>query len=61
MSKENDLRGPGYLVEHIKLPNIKGRTYHSKGLINGKIPVYIDGYPTMLCSPASIKVIGFVD
>ncbi len=29
---------PGYLVE--TKTGIKGRTYHSKGLVNGKVPVY---------------------
>lgn len=55
--KENP--GPGYLVEH-KSGKV-GRTIHSKGLINGKVPVYIEGQPPMLCKNESLKVIGFID
>ena len=39
-----------------------GRTYHSKGLINGKVPVYIDGESTpILCDMKKIKIIGYID
>lgn len=58
--ENKDNPGPGYLVEHIKL-GLTGRTIHSKGLVNGKIPVYIAGKPPMLCSKESIKIIGFID
>lgn len=33
------VRNPGYLVTTKN--GLQGRTYHSKGLINGKIPVYL--------------------
>jgi len=55
---KNDL-GPGYLVEHKS--GKTGRTYHSKGLINGKVPVYMEGMPPMLCKTESFKIIGFID
>lgn len=57
--KDKESDGPGYLVEH-KSGKV-GRTYHSKGLINGKVPVYIDGMPPMLCKNESLKIIGFID
>lgn len=37
-TKESDMRNSGYLVEH--KDGRKGRTFHKKGTINGKIPVY---------------------
>ncbi len=55
---KNDL-GPGYLVE--TKSGKTGRTYHSKGLVNGKVPVYIDGLPPMLCAQESLKLIGYID
>jgi len=51
---------PGYLVETKN--GKKGRTYHSKGLINGKIPVYIEGEEKpILCIPDTLKLKGYVD
>lgn len=32
-------KNPGYLVTTKR--GLQGRTYHSKGLINGKVPVYL--------------------
>jgi len=38
------------------------RTYHSDDLINGKLPVYIDGKDKpILCYPGSLNVKGFID
>ena len=32
-----------------------GRTYHEKGMVNGKMPVYIDDKPQpMLCDPKTL-------
>ncbi|MEL7586627.1 MAG: hypothetical protein AAGU19_07920 [Prolixibacteraceae bacterium] len=50
----------GYLVE--TKDGKKGRTYHNKGLINDKVPVYVTGEEKpRLCAPDSLKVIGFID
>lgn len=55
----------GYLVE--TKTGKKGRTYHSKGLINGKVPVYLEinereySDKAILCDPDTIKIRGFVD
>lgn len=50
----------GYLVRHAN--GKTGRTYHDKGLINGKIPVYFDGQKTaLLCRKENLTVIGFID
>lgn len=46
-----------------------GRTYDNKGVINGKVPVYLlvkgesDKYQkvAMLCRPETLTVIGFID
>jgi len=46
---------------------IKGRIYHFKGLINGKVPVYPEignlnySDKAILCDPNTLKVIGFID
>lgn len=55
----------------VKTKNGKfGRTYHVKGTINGKIPVYlfesnnIDGKVSdkaILCDPDSLTLLGFTD
>ena len=38
--KNNKMQGnPGYLV--MTKNNKKGRTYHNKELVNGKVPVYL--------------------
>lgn len=55
MSRENS----GYLVETPL--GSRGRTYHSKGLVNGKVPVYIEGQTPVLISPHRLKIIGYVD
>jgi hypothetical protein len=35
-----------------------GYTYHEKGLVNGKMPVYIEGMDLpMLCDPATLMYI----
>lgn len=50
----------GYLVKHTN--GKTGRTYHEKGLINGKVPVYFDGEKiAVLCSEEKLTVIGFID
>ena len=58
------MKDPGYIV--IRKNGEKGRTYHSKGPIAGKIPVY--PFPIedkeakpVLCSPDTLKVVGFID
>ncbi len=56
----------GYLVEHLKTGKIE-RTYHSKGLINGKVPVYLEieknkySEAAILCKSENLKNIGFID
>ena len=55
----------GYLVETKE--GKQGRTYHSKGIINGKVPVYLEIGPYkysdkgILCRPETLKRIGFID
>lgn len=50
----------GYLVKHTN--GKTGRTYHEKGKINGKVPVYFDGEKiAVLCSKKELTVIGFID
>ena len=52
----------GYLV--ITKTGLAGRTFHRDNLVNGKQPVYIRGGGkelNMLCSPETLKVIGFID
>lgn len=56
----------GYLVETKK--GKKGRTYHLKGLIKGKVPVYLEtdkrfhySDDAILCDPQTLKRTGFVD
>lgn len=59
------MKDSGYIVE-TKSGKI-GRTYHSKGLINKKKPVYLEiskfkySKTAILCIPESLKVIGFID
>ena len=59
------MKNTGYLVE-TKSSKI-GRTYHSKGLINDKVPVYLEikkhkySENAILCDPNSLKQIGFID
>ena len=53
-------KDPGYLVT--TKSGKKGRTYHSKGMIYGKVPVYIDGEEKpILCDPNTLKMNGFID
>ena len=60
----------GTIVEHKK--HGLGRTYNAKGVIEGKVPVYFatvikDDIPVeyskdaILCNPANLQVIGFID
>lgn len=55
----------GYLVE--TKSGKKGRTYHYKGLIGGKVPVYLEvskfqySDQAILCDPNTLKQIGFID
>ena len=55
----------GYLV--ITKKGLRGRTYHSKGLINSKVPVYLEeskfkySDKAILCYSETLKVIGFID
>lgn len=51
--------GAGRLVE-TKL-GIKGRTYNSQELINGKFQVHCVDGSKILCSPENLKLIGFID
>lgn len=48
----------GYLVE---AKSGKGRTYHNKELVNGKVQVFLADGRKMLCDPEKLKVIGFID
>ena len=58
-------RKPGYLV--VTKNGKKGRTYSSKGLINEKVPVYLEikkhkySDKGILCDPETLKVKGFID
>jgi len=39
-----------------------GRTYHSKEMINGKMPVYIKGNElAMLCDPDTLSFLAFIE
>jgi hypothetical protein len=55
----------GYIVE--TKDGKKGRTFHSKGIINDKIPVYLETSPfqyatqAILCDPKTLKLRGFID
>jgi hypothetical protein len=45
----------------------KGAVYNKKGLVNGKVPVYLEIKPNVysdkaiLCSYETLKIIGFID
>jgi hypothetical protein len=58
-------KNSGYIVE--TKDGKKGRTYHSKGLINKKVPVYLEVAPfqyatqAILCDPKTLKQRGFID
>jgi hypothetical protein len=69
------LKNSGYLVE--TKTGKEGRTFHSKGMVNGKVPVYLceESMPdniigsicikysetAILCDPKTLKTIGFID
>ena len=56
---------PGFLVTTKK--GKKGRTYHTKGLINNKVPVYLEtkdksySEHAILCDPMTLQRNGFID
>lgn len=58
-------KNSGYIVE-TKSGKI-GRTFHNKGFVNNKQPVYLeiskDKYSetALLCEPSTLKIIGFID
>lgn len=53
-------KNSGYLVETNS--GKRGRTYFKENLINGKVIVHVDGEEKpLLCSPKTLKTIGFVD
>ena len=58
-------RNGGYVVE--TYDGKRGRTFHSKGLIKEKIPVYIEtekykySETAILYSPDKVKIIGYID
>ncbi len=47
--------------------NKKGRTYNKKGIINGKVAVYLEVIPNVyaeygtLCDPKTLTIIGYID
>lgn len=66
---------PGYVV---RLKDGRtGRTYHSKGLVNGKVPVYLDKETVIgkggievaasyedkaiLCRKETVTIVGYID
>ena len=51
-------RNSGQLVE--TKGGLTGRTYSHESLINGKVRVYTDK-GNLLCDPATLKVVGFID
>lgn len=59
------MKNPGQLV--LTKSGKKGRTYDSKELINGKVPVYLEesehvySEKAILCDPKTLKSIGFID
>jgi len=59
------IENAGYLV--ITKSGKSGRTYHNKGLINEKIPVYLEvkeheyADKAILCDPSTLKLVGFID
>lgn len=59
------MNNAGFIVKTEK--GKTGRTYHSKGLINNKVPVYLEiekfkySDTSILCTQESLKVVGFVD
>ena len=68
LKKENNItKNPGYLV--VTKAGKSGRTFHSKGLICNKVPVYLEleGHPhcytdkAILCDPKTLQTVGFID
>lgn len=68
------MKNPG--MEVITKSGKRGRTYNNKGLIQGKVPVYLCtlmkpsrgvevcveySEQAILCDPATLKTIGFID
>ena len=55
----------GYLV--ITKRGQRGRTFHKKEMINGKVPVYLEesrfkySDKAILCDAQTLKMIGFID
>lgn len=54
-----ELKTKGYVIETKE--GKKGRTYHEKPLINGKVQVILDDGTKLLCSEESLTVKGFID
>lgn len=58
-------KNSGYLVEYKNRDGetCTGRTFHHRGLINGKVPVFNnnDKEPPRLVARDQIKVVGFLD
>lgn len=62
MSKEN----AGYVVE--TKDGKRGRTFHKKGFVNGKVPVYLEtdkrftySESAILCNHDTLTIKGFID
>ena len=59
------MKNSGYLV--MTKGGKKGRTFHSKGFIKGKVPVYLEKEKFefeeigILCDKDSLEVIGFIN
>lgn len=59
------MRDPGYIVE--TKYGKTGRTFHKKGDINGKTPVFYEvndkeySDKAVLCDPKTLKIKGFID
>ena len=51
-------KNAGYIVE--TKTGLRGRTYHSEGLINNKVIVHTEKRK-LLCVPDTLKIIGFID
>lgn len=60
------MKNPGYLVQHTDTGK-RGRTFNSKGEINGKIPVYYEtgkfqfSEKGVLVSKDKLTMVGFID
>jgi hypothetical protein len=49
----------GFLV--VTKTGLKGRTKNADTLVNSKVPVYLEDGKRMLCTPETLKVIGYYD